>query len=79
MTPMNGRTSFPNTSVFPYYTVKELRVTGPKLRALSKTHLRSANLALNKSEGKNLCHKVPNSILTTAHNNTDDHTTRLDW
>eukprot|EP00954_Amorphochlora_amoebiformis_P029391 1393097-Amorphochlora_amoeboformis.AAC.1 len=53
-------------------------VTGQKLRALSKTHLRSAKLAVNKSEGKNLCHKVPNSILTTAYNNTNDKRIKCD-
>jgi len=48
-------------------------VTGPKLRQLSKTKMRSANLVRRVDyDDQKLAHKVPNEVLKEAYNSTDD-------
>ena len=49
------------------------QVDGTKLRSLSKTKARSANLVDDVDfDDQELCHKVPNHILTLAYNTTSD-------
>jgi len=54
-------------------------VTGKKLRSLSDTNKRSVrhcNQTLRSDQQK--CHRIPNSILTIAYNNTDDQRIKRD-
>jgi hypothetical protein len=56
-----------------------MSITGAQLREMSKTASRSADLHSGcHFDDQQLCHKVPNSILTIAYNSTDDERIKKD-